>query len=41
MFTIHNAQFCCAQFRDRLLKGEPVEHDCTKDPVYVVETEVK
>jgi hypothetical protein len=41
MFTIHNATFCCAEFRDKLLAGKDIEHSCTKDPVYVVETEIE
>lgn len=40
MFTIHNAQFCCAAFRDKLLQGVDIAHECSKTPVYVVESEI-
>lgn len=41
MFTIHNATFCCAEFRDKIIKGKDISHVCTKTPVYVVETEIE
>ena len=40
MFSIHNAQFCCPKFRDMLLDGEDAD-ECTNEPVYVVESQVK
>jgi hypothetical protein len=37
MFTIHNAVFCCPDFRDKLLSGKDIQHECTKTPAYVVD----
>jgi hypothetical protein len=37
MYTKHNALFCCPTFQQAYDNGVKSQHECTKDPVYVVE----
>lgn len=38
MFTIHNAIFCCEPYKNKILHGTDIEHECTKTPVYIVDS---
>ena len=40
-YNIHNIMFCCNNYRINILSGIYELHECTKKPVYMVETEVK
>ena len=39
MFTKHNALFCCREFQQAYRNGTDTQHECAKEPVYIVEGE--
>ena len=40
-YNIHNIMFCCNNYQTNILSEIYELHECTKKPVYMVETEVK